>query len=62
MYVTGGYVMIVYLIDKNTNEVIRQFSNVLSFNITYVEYLNNGCRGKIYCDTETEYISETIPK
>ena len=53
--------MKVYLIDRNTNEAVQEFSNVLSFGINYVEYLNNGCRGKIYCDTESEYISDTIP-
>lgn len=50
-----------YLIDKETNEVKQTFSNVLSFRENYVEYLNNGCRGKIYCDTEIEYISEAMP-
>lgn len=51
-----------YLIDKETNEVKQTFTNVLNFGENYVEYLNNGCRGKIYCDTQTEYISETMPE
>lgn len=54
--------MKVYLINKNTDEIIREFSDVLSFGVNYVEYSNDGCRGKIYCNTETEYISETIPE
>lgn len=53
--------MKVYLVNKNTNEIIREFSNVISFDVNSVEYSNNGCRGKIYCDIENEYISDIIP-
>lgn len=54
--------MEVYLIDKETNEVKQTFTNVVSFREDYVEYLNNGCRGKIYFNTEIEYISDHIYK
>lgn len=53
--------MEVYLIDKETDKVKQTFTNVLNFRENYVEYLNSGCRGKIYFDTEIEYISETMP-
>jgi hypothetical protein len=51
-----GEFMEVYLIDKETNEVKQTFANVVSFGENYVEYLNNGCRGKLYFNTEIEYI------
>ena len=54
--------MKVYLINKNTNEVIREFSNVLSFNSNYVEYSNGNCRGKIYCDIDVEYVTNINPE
>lgn len=53
--------MNVYVIDKNTNEIVREFSNVINFDINSVEYLNNDCRGKIYCDIENEYVTDVIP-
>ena len=54
--------MKIYQINKHTNEIVQEFSNVLSFGNNYVEYLNNNCRGKIYCDTNTEYFSDQIPE
>lgn len=54
--------MTVYLIDKITSEVLQTFTDVLSFDDDYVEYLNNGCRGKTYCDVETEFISDVLPE
>lgn len=53
--------MKVYIINKNTNKIVREFTDVISFDVNYVEYLNNGCRGKIYCDIENEYVTDIVP-
>lgn len=49
--------MTIYLINKETNEIIREFDNVINWSYNFVEYNNNG-RAKIYCDTETEYFTD----
>ena len=49
--------MKVYLINKETNEIVREFENVINWSYNFVEY-NNGGRAKIYCDTETEYFTD----
>lgn len=48
--------MIIYLRNKETNEVINTFHNVINWGYDFVEYDNNGGRCKIYCD-ENEYFS-----
>ena len=49
--------MIVYLINKETNETIQTFENVNNWGINFVEY-NNGCYpAKMYCN-ENEYFSD----
>lgn len=52
--------MEVYLIRKETNEVINTFRNVIKWDYNYVEYLNNGNRAKVYCDTEIEFFNDTV--
>jgi hypothetical protein len=51
--------MKVYLINKETNEVDREFDNVINWSYNFVEYNNNG-RAKIYCDIETEYFTDNV--
>lgn len=53
--------MKVYLINKETNEVIMTYTNVIKWDENFVEH-NNGGRGKIYCNTETEYFTDEEPK
>lgn len=50
--------MKVYLIDRATNETKSTYENVESWGFDFVEYLNNGYRAKIYCDTQVEYFSD----
>lgn len=53
--------MKVYLINNETNEIVNQYSNVISWGFNFVEY-DNGGRCKIYCDIETEHFSDTKPE
>lgn len=50
--------MTIYLIDRNTNKIIRTYTNVLSWNSNYVEYNNCG-HGKYYCN-EAEYLTNIL--
>lgn len=52
--------MEVYLINKETKEVVDTFRNVTKWNYNYVEYLNNGNKGKSYCNEEIEYFSDIV--
>ena len=48
----------VYLFDKFGNR-IREFNNVQSWGDNFVEWLNNGYRAKMYCNSEAgEYITD----
>lgn len=53
--------MKVYLKNIETNEVINEYDNVISWGYNFVEY-NNGGRCKIYCNSETEYFSDEEPQ
>ena len=53
-----GVFMKIYLIDRKTNETKNAYDNVISWRENYVEYLNGGYRGKLYCNTKTEYFSD----
>lgn len=48
--------MKVYLYKKETNELIREFNNIISWAYNFVEFTNGG-RCKIYCG-EDEYFSD----
>ena len=52
--------MKVYLINKETNEIIKEYTNIISWSYNFVEY-NNGGRCKIYCN-ENEYFTDVEPK
>ena len=52
--------MKVYLINNETNEVVNEYNNVISWGFDFVEY-HNGGRCKIYCDAETEHFSDEEP-
>lgn len=54
--------MEIYLINNETNEVTQTYQNVEKWGYNFVEYKNNGMRGKIYCDMETEHFSDTKPE
>jgi len=54
--------MEIYLINNETNEIIQIYQNVEKWGYNFVEYKNNGMRGKIYCDMETEHFSDTKPE
>lgn len=47
----------VYLINKETEEVINEYKEVISWGYNFVEFLNNGQRGKIYCG-KNEYFTD----
>lgn len=49
--------MKIYLINAETNETIQTFENVIRWSSNFVEYDNNGNRGKIYC-SENEYFTD----
>ena len=50
--------MTIYLKNKETNEVINTYTNVIRWSVDFVEYSTNGYRGKTYCNTETEYFTD----
>ena len=54
--------MVVYLKNKETSEVINTYTNVIRWGYDFVEYNNNGYRGKTYCNTETEYFTDETPE
>lgn len=54
--------MKVYLIDRETNENKKVYDNVIRWGENFVEYLNGGYRGKIYCDIETEFFTDQNPE
>lgn len=49
--------MTIYLINKETNELIQTFNNVISWTYNSVTYLNSGYRAKMYCG-EDEYFTD----
>ena len=49
--------MIVYLKDINTNEVLQTFENVVNWGNSFVEFLTDKQRTKIYCD-ENHYFTD----
>lgn len=50
--------MKVYLINKETNEVVAEYKDVISWGYNFVEYFNGG-RCKIYCE-DNEYFTDNI--
>ena len=50
--------MKVYLINKQTKEIVREFKNVISWDYNSVTFMNGGYVGKIYAD-ENEYFTDT---
>lgn len=48
--------MTIYLKNKETNEIISEFDNVFNWSSNFIEFENNGARGKIYCN-EDEYFT-----
>lgn len=53
--------MSIYLIDRETNEIINTYTNIVSWAENFVECKNNNLRSKIYCDTQTEYFTDIEP-
>ena len=53
--------MVVYLINRETNEVICKYSNVIAWDENFVEYLDGESRNKSYCDVITEYFTDIDP-
>ena len=53
-----GVIMKVYLIDRHKEEIKQTYDGVISWRADFVEYLNRGCRSKIYCDLNTEYFTD----
>lgn len=51
--------MKVYLLNKETNETINEYNNIITWGDNFVEY-NNGGRCKIYCN-ENEYFTDIDP-
>ena len=51
--------MIVYLKDKETQKVIQQYTNIISWANNYVEFNNGNNRCKLYCN-ENEYFTREV--
>ena len=51
--------MKVCLLNKETNETINEYNNIITWGDNFVEY-NNGGRCKIYCN-ENEYFTDIDP-
>ena len=49
--------MTIYLISRETGELLATYENVTRWAENFVEY-NNGGRAKTYCDIETEYFTD----
>lgn len=49
--------MVIYLLNRESNELIQVFDDVIRWRADYVEYLNSGHPCKIYCDSEIEYFT-----
>lgn len=49
----------IYLINKETNEIIRTFAleDVIEWGENFIEYSNGGYRAKTYCN-ENEYFTD----
>lgn len=41
--------MVIFLKNKETNELIRTYNNVVSWSTRFIEKLSGGYRSKIYC-------------
>ena len=54
--------MTIYLINKETGETSNTYTNVISWGKNFVEFMNGKYRGKVYCNEETEYFSDSIPE
>ena len=52
--------MTIYLIKKESGELIATYNNVTRWAEDFVEY-NNGGRAKSYCDVEKEYFTDIEP-
>ena len=52
--------MTIYLISKETGETVNIYTNVISWGKNFVEFMNGKYRGKVYCNEETEYFSDSI--
>ena len=50
----------IFLKNKETNEIIQTFDNVIDWGECYVEYSKNTARIKIYCG-ENEYFTNEAP-
>lgn len=50
--------MKIYLLNAETNEIIRTFEKVISWGFNFVEYINGNYRAKLYCE-ENEYFTDT---
>lgn len=53
--------MIIYLKNKETNEIIDKYQNINNWDYSFIEYYN-GEVCKIYCDVETEYFTDKAPE
>lgn len=54
--------MTIYLINKETGEIINTYTNVIRWGKNFVELMNGKYRNKFYCSPETEYFSDTPAK
>lgn len=49
--------MEVYLIDRETNEIIDTYTNIIGWAENFVEFKKGKFRSKFYCDVEKEYFT-----
>ena len=54
--------MTIYLINKETQEIIAEHSGVERWDYSFVECINYGRKAKFYCNTEVEYFTDKNPR
>lgn len=50
--------MKIYLINRETNEIIDTYENVYNWAENFVEFTNGRFDAKHYCNIETEYFTD----
>lgn len=50
----------IYKINKETQEVLQQYTNVINWSADFVEYTSGSIRVKEYC-SENEMFVDTLP-
>lgn len=52
--------MTIFLLNKETNEILKTYNNVIVWDETFVEYENSGYRSRIYCEYNEFFTDKRI--